>query len=199
MVLLPVLGLLAGAGIAVALLLALSNHDPRSPAVAAEQHQAGTVVLDAQDYVGRPVDEVVARLTGLGLQVRLMSEVRDDVAPDQVTAVEPEGKPLSAGATVVVTYAVATAEDGAQRDGTVVTGVAVGAGASSATGAPGVPDGAAAATSAAGGAADTTTVQATQTESQPSETGTSSETTPSATTTESSSAPASTSSPAAVQ
>jgi serine/threonine-protein kinase len=199
MVLLPVLGLLAGAGIAVALLLALSNHDPRSPAVAAEQHQAGTVVLDAQDYVGRPVDEVVARLTGLGLQVRLMSEVRDDVAPDQVTAVEPEGKPLSAGATVVVTYAVATAEDGAQRDGTVVTGVAVGAGASSATGAPGVTDGAAAATSAAGGAADTTTVQATQTESQPSETGTSSETTPSATTTESSSAPASTSSPAAVQ
>ena len=59
MVLLPVLGLLAGAGIAVALLLALTDDDgPGSPAEAAEQRQAGSLVLDAQDYVGRPVDDV---------------------------------------------------------------------------------------------------------------------------------------------
>ena len=33
-------------------------------------------------------------------------EVRDDVVADRVTAVEPDGGPLSVGDTVVVTYAV---------------------------------------------------------------------------------------------
>jgi serine/threonine-protein kinase len=199
MVLLPVLGLLAGAGIAVALLLALSRHDaPGSPAVAAEQHQTGSLVLDDQDYLGRPVDDVVARLTGLGLQVQLRSQVRNDVVPDQVTAIDPSGKALKVGDTVVVTYAVATAEDGARRDGAVVTGAAVGAAASTANGAAGAPDGAAAATSADSGAADPTTLPATPPATQSSESAPSSETTPSETATESSS-PASSSSPAAGQ
>jgi serine/threonine-protein kinase len=133
MVLLPVLGLLAGAGIAVALLLALSSHTgPGSPAVAAETHGNGSLVLDAQDYVGRPVDDVASRLTGLGLQVQLKSVVRSDVVPEQVTGIDPAGKPLKAGDVVVVTYAVANAEDGAQRQRAAVTGSAVGVATSSA-------------------------------------------------------------------
>jgi serine/threonine-protein kinase len=167
--------------------------------VAAQQHKAGTVVLDAQDYVGRPVDDVVARLTGLGLQVRLTSEVRDDVAPDQVTAVAPQGKPLAAGDTVVVTYAVATAEDGARRDGLVVTGAAVGAGASSGSAVAEVPGDVAGATLEGGAGADTSTPPAPPTESQPSGTQTSSETSSSESSTETSSAPATSSSEAAVQ
>jgi len=104
-ILLPLLGLLAGAGIAVALLEALA--DPHSaPAEAAQQRDSGSIVLDAGQYVGRPVDEVVPRLTRLGLDVQPRGEARDDVVPDQVTDVEPDGKPLDAGDTVVVTYAI---------------------------------------------------------------------------------------------
>jgi hypothetical protein len=131
MVLLPILGLLAGAGIAVALLMALADDSPGAPAEAAEQRQAGSILLDAQDYVGRPLDDVTARLTGLGLRVQLQSEVRDDVVPDQVTDVDPAGRPLEAGDTVVVKYAVARAGDGAGRDGSVLTGSSVGGIASS--------------------------------------------------------------------
>jgi hypothetical protein len=126
MVLLPILGLLAGAGIAVALLMALADDSPGAPAEAAEQRQAGSIVLDARDYVGRPLDDVTARLTGLGLRVQLQSEVRDDVVPDQVTDVDPAGRPLEAGDTVVVKYAVAQAGDDAGRDGSVLTGSSVG-------------------------------------------------------------------------
>src|SRR4051794_2955086 len=152
MVLLPVLGLLAGAGIAVALLLALSNHNgPGSPTEAAEQRQTGSLVLDAQDYVGRPVDEVAARLSGLGLQVQLKSEVRDDVVPDQVTGIEPEGRELKAGDTVVVTYAVANAADGARPGTAGVTGAAVGAAASSVDGGRTAPQSAASVPTGGGG------------------------------------------------
>jgi hypothetical protein len=173
LVLLPVLGLLAGAGIAVALLLALSNHKgPGSPTEAAQQRQTGSLVLDAQDYVGRPVDDVAARLTGLGLQVQLTSEVRDDVVPDQVTGIAPEGRPLEAGDTVVVTYAVAKASDGVRRDSATVTGAAVGAGKSSAGGGGTAPDGAAIVTSSGRAEAPPTTLPATPTEPQPSETST---------------------------
>jgi serine/threonine-protein kinase len=54
--------------------------------------------------------------------------VRDDVVPDQVTGIEPEGRELESGDTVVVRYAIAKAGDGAARDATVVTGAAVGNG-----------------------------------------------------------------------
>ncbi|HEY0127418.1 MAG TPA: serine/threonine protein kinase, partial [Blastococcus sp.] len=129
MMLLPLLGLLAGAGIAVALLLALADDSAGSTAVAAEQREAGSIVLDAGEFVGRPVDEVVRRLTGLGLDVEPRAEPRNDVVPDQVTAIEPDGEPLAAGDTVVVTYA---APDPAQVDGPssrpAATGAAVGVG-----------------------------------------------------------------------
>jgi eukaryotic-like serine/threonine-protein kinase len=131
MVLLPLLGLLAGAGIAVALLLALADDSAGSPAVAAEQREAGSIVLDAGEFVGRPVDEVVRRLTRLGLDVEPRAEPRNDVVPDQVTAIEPDGEPLEAGDTVVVTYAAApaTTHVDAPAPRPAVTGSAGGAGA----------------------------------------------------------------------
>jgi serine/threonine-protein kinase len=125
MVLLPLLGLLAGAGIAVALLQALSSESPAAPAEAAEQRDTGSIVLDAGQYVGRPVEEVLARLIRLGLDVEPRAEVRDDVMPDLVTGVEPHGKPLSPGETVVVIYATGDASTAA-RSRPAVTGAAVG-------------------------------------------------------------------------
>ena len=117
MVILPVLGLLAGAGIAVALLQALTDNTPASPANAAEQLDSGSIVLDAGQYIGDPVGEVAERLTELGLDVELRQQARDDVAPDRVTAVAPDGRPLSAGDTVFVTYAVREAADRPQGGG----------------------------------------------------------------------------------
>jgi serine/threonine-protein kinase len=161
MVLLPVLGLLAGAGIAVALLLALSSHKgPGSPAEAAQTQETGSLVLDPTDYVGRPVDDVSARLTGLGLQVRLKSQVRTDVIPDQVTAIDPAATPLKAGDVVVVTYAVATAEDGARRDSAAVTGAARRAASTSASEGETTSGGAAATTSDGRAGATATTLPA---------------------------------------
>ncbi|MFD2092496.1 PASTA domain-containing protein, partial [Blastococcus deserti] len=126
MVLLPLLGLLAGAGIAVALLQALAGDPAGSPSVAAEQRDSGSIVLDADEYIGRPVDEVVARLTRLGLDVQPRGEARDDVVPDQVTDVRPHGEPLSPGDTVVVTYSTGPASGDGRTNRPAVTGAAGG-------------------------------------------------------------------------
>ena len=91
-VLLPLLALLAGAGIAAALLQALSDGPPASTASAAEQQDSGSIVLDADDYIGRPVNVVAQRLTALGLNVELREEVTAEAVPDRVTAVEPDGE-----------------------------------------------------------------------------------------------------------
>ncbi len=123
MVLLPLLALLAGAGIAVALLQALASDPGGSTVEAAEQGDSGSIVLDAERYIGRPVDEVVDQLTSLGLNVEPEAEVRDDVAPGQVVGVEPHDEPLAGGATVVVTYATSGVEGGA-TDRPAVTGAA---------------------------------------------------------------------------
>ena len=207
MVLLPILGLLAGAGIAVALLMALTDGNGGAPpAEAAEQRETGGIVLDAQDYVGRPLDDVTGRLTGLGLRVQLQSEVRDDVVPDQVTDVDPAGRALEAGDTVVVRYAVAKAGDGAGRDGSVVTGAAVGAGSSTSEGSSdgtqdtvdeAVPSetGGAAVTTQAGRPAATPTASQ-PTESSPAATETTETSTETATTTTSASEPSTPTEPA---
>jgi serine/threonine-protein kinase len=127
MVLLPLLALLAGAGIAAALLQALADPEPSSTASAAEQRSNGSIVLDADDYIGRPVQEVAERLTALGLDVELREEVSEDTVPDRVTGVEPTGTSLEPGDTVIVTYAVAPSETGRRSSGDVsaVTGAAV--------------------------------------------------------------------------
>ena len=128
MVLLPLLALLAGAGIAVALLQAMSDDRTGSPTEAAEQRDSGSIVLDADQYIGRPLEEVVRRLTRLGLDVQPRGEARDDVVPDQVTGVEPDGEPLEAGDTVVVTYATGTDSETGPADQPAVTGASGGGG-----------------------------------------------------------------------
>jgi hypothetical protein len=166
MVLLPVLGLLAGAGIAVALLQALADDNPGAPANAAEQRVVGSIVLDAGDYIGDPVRQVTERLTALGLDVEPRPEARNDVEPDRVTDVRPAGEPVSAGDTVVVTYAVRNSSSGADGERSAATG-AVGNGGSVAgeTAAPTTAD-AGTSTDPAAGAAASTTLPATPTVSE---------------------------------
>ena len=125
-VLLPLLALLAGAGIAAALLQALADPQPASSASAAEQRDNGSIVLDADDYIGRPVDEVAERLTALGLDVELREEVTEATVPDRVIGVQPTGTSLEPGDRVIVTFAVAPPEaDRSSSGGSGVTGAAV--------------------------------------------------------------------------
>jgi len=125
-VLLPLLALLAGAGIAAAVLQSLSDGQPSATASAAEQRDSGSIVLDADTYIGKPVDQVAQRLTSLGLNVELREQVTADSVPDRVTAVEPDGRPLAAGDTVVVSYAVAPPQESSgTRRGSAVTGAPV--------------------------------------------------------------------------
>jgi serine/threonine-protein kinase len=65
-----------------------------------------TVTVVADDYVGRPVEEVQAELAALQLQVAVAPETTEDAPEGTVTAVEPSGE-LSIGSTVTVSYAVA--------------------------------------------------------------------------------------------
>jgi serine/threonine-protein kinase len=128
MVLLPLLGLLAGGAIAVAVLQALSG-EVQSPAAAATPRGDGSVVLDADDYVGRPIDEVRNALLQLGLDVQPVGVARSDLPPGEVLDVDPSGEPLDDGDTVVVTYAVAPSGPSAPRGGGTgggATGAAVG-------------------------------------------------------------------------
>jgi hypothetical protein len=104
MVLLPLLGLLAGAAIAVALLQALTHSPPRGTAQAAEQHSTTGIVLVARDYVGHPVDDVAAQLLRDGLAVRRQVDTSSGAAPGMVTRVDPVGTRLSPGDTVTVFY-----------------------------------------------------------------------------------------------
>jgi serine/threonine-protein kinase len=183
MVLLPLLALLAGAGIAAALLQALADPQPSSTALAAEQQSGGSIVLNAEDYVGRPVQEVTERLTALGLDVELREEVTEDTVPDRVTGIEPTGTSLEPGDRVVVTYAVAPSEAGGRSSGrgSAVTGAAVDADATpteevapsggstatrSAAPAPVQPTGTMAATPTGSGPSETTSEATTSTSSE---------------------------------
>jgi hypothetical protein len=126
-VLLPLLGLLAGAGIAAGLLQALSQETPSSPAAAAEQRNEAGVVLDADDYIGRPVDEVAAQLAAFGLTVDRRPQEAPDAVPGMVVDVRPDGSELAPGQTVVVYYAEKGSGGDGSGDGAVsaVTGAAV--------------------------------------------------------------------------
>jgi serine/threonine-protein kinase len=64
-----------------------------------------SIDLVAADYVGRPVVEVEAELTGLGLVPQLQPVQTADVPEGQVTAVDPS-MALVAGSTVTVSHAV---------------------------------------------------------------------------------------------
>ncbi|MBB3086694.1 serine/threonine protein kinase [Geodermatophilus sabuli] len=64
------------------------------------------VRLAAAEYVGRPVGQVQAELTGLDLQVALRPIETSDVPDGQVIAVDPTGE-VPVGTTIAVTHAVA--------------------------------------------------------------------------------------------
>ena len=70
--------------------------------------EASTVDVSAEDYLGRPVAEVEAALTGLGLSVQLRPIQTADATDGTVLAVEPVGR-LAPGQVVTVTPAVAPA------------------------------------------------------------------------------------------
>ncbi len=65
-----------------------------------------TVAVAADDYVGRPVQEVQAELVALGLRVEVVPVTTADVAEGTVTGVDPSGEVPLEGA-VTVAYAVA--------------------------------------------------------------------------------------------
>ena len=118
MVLLPLLGLLAGAGIAAALLPGAGRDRAGAPAEAADRSEQTrhAIVLDAADYVGRPVDEVVAELTALGLDVERRQEPSTDVVPEHGDRRRARRRAARApGDTVVVTYAGRPAPRGRRR------------------------------------------------------------------------------------
>ncbi|MFW3171498.1 serine/threonine-protein kinase [Geodermatophilus sp. CPCC 206100] len=124
-VLVPLVALLVGAGVAAGVFAAVSEDPPAAPQVAAQTEDAVEIVLDPADHVGRPVDEVALALSAQGLIVQRQEEVTGDAVPGMVTAVEPVGRPLRAGDDVLVRFAVAPPETRApERRSTPVTGAA---------------------------------------------------------------------------
>ncbi|MGY1753896.1 protein kinase domain-containing protein [Blastococcus sp. SYSU D01042] len=115
--LLPLVALLAGAGIAAGVLQAVSDGPPQSTAVAAEQRDSTSILLTAADHVGEPVDEVADRLTALGLVVELRAEPTAEVPRDLVTGISPTGRQLRAGDVVLVRYAVPVPRTGQSTGG----------------------------------------------------------------------------------
>ncbi|WP_242658579.1 protein kinase domain-containing protein [Klenkia brasiliensis] len=78
-----------------------------APAVAEPATTSSTpaaVTLDAADWTGRPVQEVVAALTALGLSVTSTEVAGDGSTAGLVTGVDPTGTPLPPGAAVTVSY-----------------------------------------------------------------------------------------------
>jgi eukaryotic-like serine/threonine-protein kinase len=63
------------------------------------------LVLTAAEYVGRPVEEVAAELTGLGLTVGRQAEVTPGTTPGTVTALDPAGTEVRPGDRVEVLVA----------------------------------------------------------------------------------------------
>lgn len=85
---------------------ALTRSAPPTPGTGSPTRAA--VQVDAVDYAGRPVTDVVAELTRMGLRVRVRTISTPDVPAGQVIAVTPGGR-LTPGQTVTVTAAVAPA------------------------------------------------------------------------------------------
>jgi serine/threonine-protein kinase len=142
MILLPLLGLLAGAGIAAALFQALAGDSPAAPAEAADLHEQTTaaITVDPDRYIGRQVEEVVSELTALGLDVERRQVPTSVAVPNTVTDVDPDGV-LQPEDTVVVSYAVAPGSRRTPHAGSAGTGAAVEPGAASSSAATPTGDG----------------------------------------------------------
>jgi eukaryotic-like serine/threonine-protein kinase len=114
-VLLPVATLLVGAGVAAAVLQQSDSGSSEVPVAAAQVAGPATgsaaVLVDDQDYLGRPVDEVTADLTARGLLVDTQPVATADVEPGLVIAVSPSGRRLERGDEVLVRYAIALRDD----------------------------------------------------------------------------------------
>jgi serine/threonine-protein kinase len=109
LVLVPLLTLLTGAAVAAVIVHGLGA-DPGSPAVAAQTHNGDGFVLVADDYLGRPVDDVAIQLSALGLSVHRHADRNSDAPAGSVTAVNPVGVRLHVGDVVTVRYAVGSGE-----------------------------------------------------------------------------------------
>ncbi|SFU09740.1 serine/threonine protein kinase [Geodermatophilus amargosae] len=131
-VLVPLLALLLGAGLAAAVFSALT--DPPSPTIVAAQTRESEegVVLEAGDYVGRPIDDVATQLSALGLGVERREQVTGSAVPGRVLGVSPEGVRLEPGDDVVVTFAVAPS--GGRGSGSTSSGSSDDGGVSAVTG-----------------------------------------------------------------
>ncbi|MCZ2860516.1 protein kinase domain-containing protein [Blastococcus sp. VKM Ac-2987] len=104
LVALPLLAvLLLGGGVAA--LIGAAGSDPGGSAGAVESQPTDVVDLVAADYVGRPVEEVVAELSALGLTVRLAEDPAPGGVAGTVTGVQGAGARLSPGDEVVVLVA----------------------------------------------------------------------------------------------
>jgi len=111
-VLVPLIALLVGAGLAALVLSSLTPQAPATTAAAAEVTGPASatpeaIVLTADDYLGRPVDAVQAQLEAMELQVQLQEVQTDDAEPGTVVDVAPLSVRLEAGDTVLVSYAIA--------------------------------------------------------------------------------------------
>jgi eukaryotic-like serine/threonine-protein kinase len=112
-VLLPLLGLLAGAGIAAMVLQGLAGNGNPPAEAAAQQEEDTGIVLDEKDFLGRPADEVAVQLAALGLTVNRETRQSADAEPGTVIDVQPSGERLEPGATVVIVVATEPDASGA--------------------------------------------------------------------------------------
>ncbi len=130
-VLVPLLALLVGAGLAAAVLSALTDGTPPTAVAAQTQEEDAGILLEAADHLGRPIEDVATQLSALGLSVERREQVTDRTVPGRVMGVAPTGVVLEPGDDVVVTYAVAPPDPGpwpggdGDRDVSPVTGAAV--------------------------------------------------------------------------
>ncbi|MBM7808929.1 serine/threonine-protein kinase [Geodermatophilus bullaregiensis] len=95
---LAVLAVVLLGGGAAALVGGLPDGDRPAAAAASEDGAVEDgIVLASDDYVGRPVEEVVPELTDLGLTVGQQTTVTPDVVPGTVTRLDPAGTEVDAG------------------------------------------------------------------------------------------------------
>jgi uncharacterized membrane protein YgcG len=111
--LVPLMALLLGAGIAALVLQALTpSAPPETTAATVEVTGSASatpeeLVLAREEYLGRPVDAVRAQLEAMGLVVQLEEVTTRSADPDTVVDVAPLSARLQSGQTVLVSYAVA--------------------------------------------------------------------------------------------
>ncbi|MGY1620272.1 protein kinase [Geodermatophilus sp. SYSU D00691] len=101
-----VLALLSLAGVA-AVVLASGGEPGAPPAAGPSVSRTGGILLAAEDYVGRPVEQVAAELTAVGLVVERREVTTTAVAPGRVADLDPAAVRLSAGDVVRLAVAVA--------------------------------------------------------------------------------------------